>query len=85
MEIVISSETPSIQMHVCTLYSFLGQLAKLSGALIEADQLMVFGGLVFVIIAGFRLDVIQNAGVNYRRANKFASFKSAMSSYPISV
>ena len=57
-------------MHIGTLYPFFGQLAKLPGPLIEADQLMILGGLVFVIIAGFRLDVIQDARMNYRRADQ---------------
>ncbi|MBA7636016.1 hypothetical protein ES703_43629 [subsurface metagenome] len=58
-------------MYIGTLYPFFGQLTKLPGPLIEADQLMIFGWLIFVIIAGFRLDVIQNVRMNYRRANQF--------------
>ena len=70
MQIVVSAETPAVEVHVSAVYTLFGKLAKLAGPLVKARQLMILCRVVLMVVVRFGLYMGEDAGVDNRTADQ---------------
>ncbi len=61
VQVVVAAKAPAVQVDVGAVDSFRGQLPKLSGSLVERDELVVLRRVVLVVVMRLRLDVGEDA------------------------
>ena len=70
VKIVVSAETPAVQVDVGAFDALGGQGFQFGRPRVEGHELMVLGRILFIIIAGRRLDVVKDAGVDDGRSDE---------------